>query len=580
MESMSRRDFFAITTACTAAAALAAVPPSRSAAINSAPATAPPEPLRRFIAEYMRAMNAPGLTLALANVQGPVSIAAFGLADLYAKTPVTTLHRFEIGSITKSFAALVILQLQDEGKLDVQHPILRYLPWLPIETDFGEIRIHHLLTHSAGLPTSDGCLLPAEPGVRLRQSFQPGTQFHYSNWGFAVLGRLIESIDGVSWPAAVSRRLFAPLGMTDTAPIISSAARDRIVASYVPLHDERPYPRQGALARAGNLTFTAASGSIASTPHDMARYLQMLLNRGAGPSGRVISEAGFTLFSTAHIAADEFGPGASYGYGIAVDELDGHRRLRHTGGMASFMSSMQIDLDAGVAAFASVNAQLGYRPNPVTQYAIQVLRAAAERKPPPPAPPADEAVEVKDAAGFVGVYRAPDGRTLEVITERGQLTLLADGRRIPLQHVREDQFIAQDPKFSLYLILFGREPAPAGGAQPGAAAPAVIEMGYGPDWFAHSRHANVTAVPSAPELAPYPGLYCSNDPFIGSTRMVVRRGKLWSEGVTLLTPIGDRLFRFSDEPLNPETAEFRGIVDGRAEILVLGCDVLQRVPEV
>jgi D-alanyl-D-alanine carboxypeptidase len=580
MGSMSRRDFFAITTACTAAAAFAAVPASGGEAIHSPPSAAPPEPLRRFIAEYMRAMNAPGLTLALANVQGPQSIAAFGLADLDAKTPVTTLHRFEIGSITKSFAALVILQLQDEGKLDVQHPILRYLPWLPIETDFGEIRIHHLLTHSSGMPTSNGHLLPTEAGARLSQSFQPGSQFHYSNWGFGVLGRLIESIDGVPWPTAVSRRLFAPLGMTDTAAAISSAARARIVSSYMPLHDERPYPRHGALVRAGNLTFTAASGSIASTPLDMARYLQMLLNRGAGPSGRVVSDEGFMLFSTAHIAADEFGPGASYGYGVAVDELDGHRRLRHTGGMASFMSSMQIDLDGGVAAFASVNAQLGYRPNPVTQYAIQVLRAAAERKPPPPAPPADEAAEVKDAAGFSGFYRAPDGRTLEVIAEHDQLTLLADGKRIPLQHVREDQFIAQDPKFSLYLIMFGREPVPAGAAQPGAPAPAVIEMGYGPDWFAHSRNANLAAVQSAPELAPYAGLYCSNDPFVGSIRIVVRRGKLWAEGVTLLTPIGDRLFRFSDEPSSPETAEFRGVIDGRAEILVLGGDVLQRVPEV
>jgi D-alanyl-D-alanine carboxypeptidase len=580
MESMSRRDFFAITTACTAAAALAAAPASRGAALHSETSAAPPEPLRRFIAEYMRAMNAPGLTLALANAQGPVSIAAYGFADLDAKAPVTTLHRFEIGSITKSFAAIVILQLQDEGKLDVQHPILRYLPWLPIETDFGEIRIHHLLTHSSGMPSSDGQLLPAEPGVRLRQAFQPGTQFHYSNWAFGVLGRLIESIDRVSWPESVSRRLFAPLGMTDTAAAISSAARARIVSSYVPLHDERPYPRHGALAPAGNLTFTAASGSIASTPLDMARYMQMLLNRGAGPTGRVISDAGFTLFSTAHVAAEEFGPGASYGYGIAVDELEGHRRLRHTGGMASFMSSMQIDLDAGVAAFASVNAQLGYRPNPVTQYAIQVLRAVAERKSPPPAPPADEAAEVKNAAGYAGVYHAPDGRTLEVLNEHDQLTLLADGRRIPLQHLREDQFIALDPKFSLYLILFGREPAPAGGPQPGAAAPAVVDLGYGPDWFANSRHTDSRAVQSAPELAPYPGLYCSNDPFLGSTRIVIRRGKLWADGVTLLTPIGDRLFRLADEPSSPETVEFRGIIDGRAEILVLGGGILQRVPEV
>jgi D-alanyl-D-alanine carboxypeptidase len=576
MESISRRDFFAITTAYTAA--LAAVPLNLAAAQSPAEPVVP-EPLRRFIAVYMRAMNAPGLTLALANRQGPVAMDAYGFADLAAKTPVTALHRFEIGSITKSFAAIVILQLQDEGKLDVQHPILRYLPWLPIETDFGEIRIHHLLTHSSGLPSADGHFLPSEPGARLRQAFKPGTQFFYSNWGFEALGRLIESIDGVSWPAAVSRRVFAPLGMTDTAGSISSAARARIAPSYIPLHEDRPHPRHGALVPAGNLTFIRASGSIASTPLDMARYMQMLLNRGAGPSGRVISEDGFTLFSTAHIAASEFGPGASYGYGIAVDQLEGHTRLRHTGGMISFMSSIQLDLDAGVGAFASINAQLGYRPNPVTQYAIQVLRAAAERKSPPSAPAADETATLNDPGGYTGVYRAPAGRTLEVAVENSQLVLIADGARIRLQRVKEDQFIAEDPKFSLYLLVFGRETPSAGGAKPGAETPAVVDLSYGPDWFAHSRHASAASVRDAPELAPYSGVYYSNDPWIGATRIVSRQGQLWVDGVTPLTAIGDRLFRFADEPSSPAIAEFREIIDGYAEILVLDGDVLQRISE-
>jgi CubicO group peptidase (beta-lactamase class C family) len=103
--------------------------------------------LDRFIAGYCEAMNAPGLTLGLAGAEGPLRAASYGYADLAAKIPVSPSHLFEIGSITKSFVALVILQLHEEGKVDLQAPIHGYLPWLAMETDFGDILIHHLLTH-------------------------------------------------------------------------------------------------------------------------------------------------------------------------------------------------------------------------------------------------------------------------------------------------------------------------------------------------------------------------------------------------------------------------------------------------
>ena len=88
-----------------------------------------------------------------------------------------------------------------------------------------------------------------------------------------------------------------------------------------------------------------------------------------------MSEDAFKRFSTPHVLAEDFGPGAHYGYGIAVDTLDGNRLLRHTGGMVSFMSALMVDIDDGVGGFASVNAQQGYRPNPVVRYAIQLMRA-------------------------------------------------------------------------------------------------------------------------------------------------------------------------------------------------------------
>src|ERR1700684_2821498 len=390
MNSMSRRDMLALGL-------LAAVPLDLLAELAGAAAAANSNAMRtldRFIAGYCAAMNAPGLTLGLANAEGAVRVAAYGYVDLAAKLPVTTSHLFEIGSISKSFVGLTILQLHDEQKVDLQAPIASYLPWLSMETPYGEILVHHLLTHSSGMP-DDAPLIPSSPERRPRQALKPGSEFHYSNWGYDVLGRLIEAVDGRPWPAAVAARILKPVGMVDTSPTITSASRARIAQSYMPLHDDRPYPRHGALVPAGNLAVEFAAGSIASTPKDMSLYMQMILNRGEIRGGGSISEESFKLFSPPHIAAPAFGPTAFYGYGIAIDKLDGHVRLRHTGGMVSFMSAMHVDLDSGLGAFASINAQLDYRPNPVAEYALQTLRASQEGRRLPAIPDFDPSLIVQ-----------------------------------------------------------------------------------------------------------------------------------------------------------------------------------------
>ena len=567
--AMSRRDLLTLVAALSVAG-LATSASAAAAPAVARPAAGVPRKLDRFIGDYMRAMNAPGLTLAIASRHSSPAIAAYGFVDLASKKPVTTADRFEIGSITKSFTALLILQLQDAGKLDVQQPILRYLPWLPIETDFGEILVHHLLTHTSGMP-DDPLVISSEAGVRVRQAYAPGTRFHYSNWGFEVLGLLIESIDGRPWPIVAASEIFTPLGMTDTVAMISSSGRARIAQSYVPLHDDRPYPRHGPLVPAGSLTFAKASGAIAATSLDMARYMQMLLNRGEGPAGRVVSETGFNLFSTAHTEAPVFGPKASYGYGIGIDDLDGHKRLRHTGGMVSFMSSIQLDMDAGVGVFVSINAQQGYRPNPVAQYAVQLARGDVGREAPPP----DEDAIVKEAGSYAGVYRATDGRILEIRAEGERLVLLSDGARIPLQHLVEDQFIAAHPQFAFFPLIFGRAPT-AVPAAPEGPAPAIIELSYGSDWYAGSRYSGGAISPETTELAPYVGFYYSGDSWVDPIRIVQRRGQLWANGVIPLERIGDQVFRLADEPSSPEIVDFRAMIGGKAQWLNFGGNLLRR----
>src|ERR1700722_7751814 len=188
--------------------------------------------LDRFVAAYMAEMNTPGLTLGVATRGEAAHAECYGYADTTARTAISPSQLFEIGSITKSFTAIVILQLQDEGKLNVQDSILRHLPWLPMEADFGEVKIHHLLTHTSGFPSNFP--VRSAPGVpRPRQSFKPGTQFHYSNWGYVVLGELISAVSGMSLGAALRKRILQPLEMNATAPVIAGSALSRIVPSYV-----------------------------------------------------------------------------------------------------------------------------------------------------------------------------------------------------------------------------------------------------------------------------------------------------------------------------------------------------------
>jgi len=522
--------------------------------LSSVKAAETDAPLDQFIARYMQAMNAPGLTLALASKNGPVRTAGFGYSDLELKTPVTPDLLFEIGSITKSFVALTLLQLREEGKLDFEKPILDYLPWLPIATNYGAISVHHLLTHSSGLPDALSLFL-SDPQARHAQGFKPGEHFHYCNLGFSALGYLIQKLDGRTWPEAAKARIFSPLGMTATHAIINDRSKGARARSYVPFYGENTYPRSGRLTRAPEIIFDDAAGSITSTPADMASYLQMLLNRGQHAQGRIVSEASFAAFSTPYIEAPEFSSTAFYGYGIAVDKLDGHTILRHTGGMTSFASSIHVDLDSGVAAFASINAMQGYRPVPVTQFAVQLMNGK------PPVPPALPSADITDAADYVGIYTAGNGKRVEVMAESGRLAIHNGLAAIPLEQTGGDTFLSSAPGWEHFPILFGR------------AQGKVVELAYGPDWYTNARYQGTRSDPEPPELLPFTGFYQSDSSWSGSVRIVLRKGSLWADGATPLQPIGSALFRLGDDTWGPDTAEFHYVVEGKAQLLkVNGAD--------
>ena len=553
MEGISRRGFLgwtAWTAAGLGAARLLGVPVLSAA---EAPASPTLRAIDQFVERHRKERGLPGLTLGIADRNGVVAVRTYGHADVKTGLAVTPQNLFEIGSITKSFVGITLLQLREEGKLDLNRPIREYLPWLRIESSHAPITTHHLLTHTSGLPNPLSL-----PSIPLWTAHAPGEHFHYCNAGYQILGLLIETLDKRPLRESLRTRIFKPLGMNASEPVISHETRQRMPVSYWPLYDDRPFQRHGPIVEAPHIAMDNAAGCIASTPGDMALYMRMLLNNGRmgrTPQGRLISEESFALFMKPAIPSPGFGEGAGYGYGIAVQPVEGRTLLRHTGGMVSFSSALQVDLDAGFGAFASVNASLaGYRPNAVAAYALAVLRAEAEKKPLPPMPELDDPYKVANAADYVGTYTAPAGsdtRKLVLSAEGTLLKLVHKGEQIPLEIVAPDHFYVSHPDFALFPLSFERTEK------------TVTEASSGGDWYAGERYTGSRTFETPPEWRAFAGHYRNENPWEGSFRVVLRKGRLWLGGDPLV-PLGPGLFRLGEEEHAPNRIRFEDVANGKA----------------
>lgn len=507
--------------------------------------------LDEYIARHMADTGAPGMTLALANRDGALRISTYGFADIKRGARVTPDTMFQIGSISKSFVALTLLQQREEGKLDLNKPIVEYLPWLKISSQFEPITTHHLLSHTSGLPGAP--LLLDALLAELWTTYAPNSRFLYSNTGYNILGFIIEAVEKRPFAETLATRLLKPMGMDASSAVITNETRRRMAVGYSPLNSDRPFPQKGQLGEAAWIEMDMAAGSIAATPADMAKYIRMLLNRGVLPKGRIVSDESFSLFIKPAIKSPFRGEDASYGYGLWVSDMDGHTRLRHTGGMVAFSSSLDVDLTAGVGAFASVNANLrGYRPVAVTRYAIDLLNASLASRALPDAPASPpSATEVKNATDYAGTYTSLDGAKLELAAEGSKLLLIHRGERIALERSGGDIFLVKHPDFELFQLGFVRENQK------------VTEAYHGANWYAGGNYTGPKTFSTPKEWEGYVGHYTNDSPWYGDVRIVLRKGQLYQNGMQRLTPRAGGKFGFGD-PESPDNMSFDTIINGRA----------------
>ncbi len=295
-----------------------------------------------------------------------------GLADIASRTPVTEDTVFRIGSLTRTFTAVAVLQLCDRGLVDLDAPAggyLRAYRLIPAKPGHRPPTVRQLLTHTAGLPqlvyparavqpvlgetVPYGQRVPALDEFyrgRLHLIAEPGTRHTYSNHGFATLGQIVEDVTGQPLACVFRDRIFGPLGMTGTGLARSDQIRARLATGYA-LRAGGPRP-----VRDRDLV-TAGAGGIYSTTADMARYVAALLAGGCGEHGRILRPETLASMFAPHYQPDPRLPGV--GLAFFRRNLGGHLVAEHDGLVPGFSSQMSLAPCDGTGVVAFTNGARG-----------------------------------------------------------------------------------------------------------------------------------------------------------------------------------------------------------------------------
>jgi CubicO group peptidase (beta-lactamase class C family) len=314
-----------------------------------------------YITARMRSDRIPGLAVAIVKGDRIVYLKGYGQADPSGR-PVTPQTPFIIGSITKSFTALAVMQLVDAGKVELDAPVQRYIPWFRVADPkaSAQITVRMLINQTSGLPQDPTLVTWTWPDypdaferqVRLLANAKllspPGQSFAYSNANYEALGIIVQAVSGQSYEDYVRQHIFTPLDMQNSFVSQDEAIQHGMAMGYrwwfgFPVPATLPYNRANLPA-----------GFIISSAEDMAHFLIAQMN-----SGRyryrdisVLSSEGIALMQA------EPPPGA-YGLGWESVRIDGRRLINSDGATANYQCSVFIDPQAGVGVFIAANVMSG-----------------------------------------------------------------------------------------------------------------------------------------------------------------------------------------------------------------------------
>jgi CubicO group peptidase (beta-lactamase class C family)/D-alanyl-D-alanine dipeptidase len=408
---------------------LAALP----AVVRAQPKTEPPaeyqpavQALDQFIAREVADKHLPALSVALVDDQKVVWARGYGFADAAKKKPATADTVYRVGSVSKLFTDIAVMQLVEQGKLDLDAPVTKYLPdFKPINKYDKPITLRMLMSHRSGLlrePPEGNYFDPSVTALdrtvrslnRTELVYEPGTHTRYSNAGIAVVGFVVEETQQQRFARHLYNRVLDPLGMTHSAFEPSPALNKDLAGAVMWGYDGREFPAP---------TFElgmAPAGCMYTTVNDLGRFLSALF---AG--GKVIEAKTLEQMLTPQFVKE--GEKTGFGIGFSIGELDGHKRIGHGGAIYGFATELAA-LPAeklGVIVVASRDVSNGVTRHVANEALKQML--AVRGKKPLPKIEETQPVGAERAAKLAGRYAAKNGKGIELSERDGRLYLLPLG---------------------------------------------------------------------------------------------------------------------------------------------------------
>ena len=365
-------------------------------------AQTPQDPHPKTLDEFKAAVQAvlddtgvPGAGIALVRLAGVEWAGGVGYADRDARTPVTADTHFRAGSISKTFVAIALVQLYEDGEIDLDTPVAELASDVEIDNAWmvsDPVRLIHLLQHTAGLDDmhfneiynqSHPPDLPLAEVLKLNPSsrvvrWPPGTRMSYSNPGYGIAGHVIEKLTGQKYEDRIAEEIFKPIGMTESSFYFTPDDHAKLAKGY---------SSRGGPPVAYTPIYLRPAGNLHTSAGDMGKFVQLLLNWGETATDLVVDPEYLSNMEHPRTSlASAAGLRNGYGTGLASSFVEGFPMLGHNGGIEGFSSSFAYSTSRDVGHVVLLNST--HSPEAmrrISRLAVRYLKADVEAPPKPEA---------------------------------------------------------------------------------------------------------------------------------------------------------------------------------------------------
>ena len=337
------------------------------------------EDIEQKIVTFMQKGKIPGLSLAIIKDKKVIYSKGFGSKNLAENLPTTSNTLFGIGSCTKVFTCLAIMQLAEQGKLSIDDPVSKHIP-LKIGLKDHPIKIRHLMSHSSGLPNLGAATVlitrhaPIEEtwipfaskddffafinGAQEEITDEPGKRYFYFNSGFTMLGEIVEAVSSMKFEDYIEEFILKPLKMERSTFSEEKFSQDEDKMTAYLIEKDTPVVKKHPFDH-----FIYAAGGLLSSVNEMSNFLIMLLNNGEFDGKRIVSKESLQeMFSIQIETPVNFLGRSGYGFGLAISEdFFGQKIVSHGGSTALSSAQFSIipELNMGMVTEANVGNGMG-----------------------------------------------------------------------------------------------------------------------------------------------------------------------------------------------------------------------------